>query len=317
MAWREGLVLGVLAAMALAGCAQAPVKHEAFDLAIPPPIVSTMPVNAKVYIGFGGGCSQVCLNGADFATILSAPPRANLTSVHLHLSNGDPVPESLIWELRCSVHAPGCGQPLAKGDQPLPFDIDLANLSLPAGADLQLQVLAPRTTPASDLALSVVRGYTRVTGTVGLLAPGVGPLENPVTVLHVSLDGISGPCVIVNEANCTDYPGGSRFDFQDLGLPVIAVNLTMTWSSGSALDEQIALQVVATSCASTCGQDISNEGPSPLVVATAGLQLGDLYIRPYHPTPDDLVERSYAGTRTAVHIEGDLFLQKPAVNQDG
>ncbi len=255
---------------------------------------------------------QFCFTGAAPHTLV---PRADNASVlaldvlmgpELYLDSESPAPDEVHWEIRCHGDR-RCSRPLAEGDDVLPKAVRLAGLDLAIGTAIEIQIYGPVRPTASDFALDVFR-TSHVTGTaIQALVPGV---VVPERLVPIALDGSTGDCVLFVEADCAGFPGGSRFEFTDEG-EVRGVNLTMTWSSTNAFDEDLQVRVSAAQCNATCPPSILVTGPSPLIVHADELRFDGATISVDNPNVETAVTTlgPIVGTRTPVHLEGNLTVR--------
>jgi hypothetical protein len=309
----------VVAAVGLGGCAGADELEPLQELVAPPaPVLESESFSAQVYVSAHGGCTVIVCSGGSFPSLIyTSAEDASVQAVRFDIAAIPYEDRPVEWKLTCVAEDdedPGCLRPLGHGQEPLPAHVEAAALNLTPGTELWLEVVIPTiASPMVDSFLILV-GDTDVEGAVDLALVG-NASDAPDRILEtvpVSFDGNSGPCYLV-EPYCTGWPGGTRFPLEMIGT-IVAVNLTMTWTSLSVADEILALEVGQFVGCTSCGQP-RIEGPSPLVLDQGGLELEDPYtdVMVAHGDPTGLdplgYTFEYTGTRTPVHVEGTVTFE--------
>jgi predicted small lipoprotein YifL len=319
MRGRAALLALLAVAAALAGCAAKGPAEPPVAAAPPPPEARQETFQAHAYVGTAPGCTvSVCSGGRFPDEVYTVPDDANLTALHLEFGAVSGLDEAVSWKVWCESDADGaCLRAFGHGHDKLPLTLDLP-ADAPAGAQVLLELVAPRMTPApiADTLVSLAWGQSHVDGAATLLANASAPHAPPRLAVNVSVDGHSGPCLLLAEANCSQWPGGTPFYYgsADLGGSVVGLDLTMTWTSTSPLDQELVLDARAV-CGNTCPDSVSTKGTSPLHLVATGVSMPDgLVLDPSNA--DAVFGRSFAGTRTPLHIEGVLWVQPdPAVEE--
>lgn len=320
-----GRLLPVLcwaALLVLAGCSEPASPSQPAASPTPALVLGNETLDVLVPVGTNPGCTQVVCSGGSFPRVLfEASANASIRALDLEIGAVQAEDRPVTWKLTCQAledEDPGCIRALAGGRDPLPHRVTVAPLNLTPGTTLLLELVVPPTvTPVVDQAVTIVNGQSRVTGTVQVATVGNGsaPVEVPKVTVPVSFDGHSGPCDLVSPG-CTHWPGGTESVHEVPGT-VVAVNVTMTWTSLSPLDEVLELYVGPAFCTGPCPEPQRVQGRSPLVVDLPALKLPDeVRFAVYHADPTGADPTGFAfvytGTRTPVHVEGTVTYEPEA-----
>jgi hypothetical protein len=320
-------VLAGLVVLALSGCSSPPPAEAPLELPADPPVVGEQPFESSAYPRPPPGCAQVtCWAGAEPDDVYVVPTNASATALAMDVSATTAYAGTVRWKVTCRGildEEPACLRPLASGEEPLPFHVDLPGLALPPKTVVLLELMVPGTAPVADGFTTLVYGSSRVTGTAALEWLAEADVPRPALVAQaITMDGHSGPCNLVEEY-CTSWPGGSELEVKVDGS-VAEVVANLTWDSTGPLDEVLELLVAPLygTCGNTCPAPVSVRGTSPLQVALVDAAFpGGVRLRVYHSDPAAVDPTGYAflyvGTRTPVHLEGALRYHADEVALEG
>jgi hypothetical protein len=167
---------GLLVAMLVAGCSEAPVAPPT-----PPPVADPVleqeAFQAEAYVTAHGGCTAaVCSGGTYPSMIYEAAEDASIRSIAFEIAKLDYEDRPVEWKLTCVApddEDPGCLRPLAHGQEPLPAHVEVAGLHLTPETELWLEVVVPPiATPVVDTFATILMGNAQISGTLSLLKLG-------------------------------------------------------------------------------------------------------------------------------------------------
>jgi len=306
------LAVAVVLAGLLAGCSArpaAPTPHH--DAQTGPPSATRAAIDAYVEV-YPWGCGPVSCWGNSTNTLFQAADNQSIKAVSLDVATSQ-MDSAFRWALACHTTDDDdrCARPLATGRDAPPFHVDASGLDLPTGALLLFWIARDTPDPLLGIPIAFL-GANHVTGNVTLAEEPRSTFD--LVEVPVSLDGQSGPCALFVDPDCTGVPGGTQKTLSGIHGTVVAANLTMTWTSLTPADRVLRFVLYPARCVGSCPRPAEAHGPSPLQLTNASMYFErgvTVAVFQGDPTGADStgIAFEFAGTRTPVHLEGDLTVR--------